>query len=93
MTVTATDGEGNSSDRDVKVMVTNMEEGGMVTLSRPRPRVGVSVMASLDDPDGGEANMKWQWWKTTAATLQDAPVVFTNEDDADEPDGSSWEKD
>ena len=90
VTVTATDGGGNSSDRDVKVMVTNIEEGGMVTLSRPRPRVGVSVMASLDDPDGGEANMKWQWWKTTDATLQEPPEVFANTDD--EPDDSSWEK-
>ena len=92
VTVTATDGESNSSDRDVKVMVTNVDEDGMVTLSRPRPRVGVSVTASLEDPDGGEANMKWQWWKTTSNTLTSAPDVFADADIDDEPDGSDWEK-
>ena len=96
VTVMATDGVSNSSDRDVKVIVTNSEEGGMVTLSRPRPRVGVSVMASLDDLDGGEAKMKWQWWKTTDDSLEQAPTdVFTNEDTADEPDepdANVWQK-
>ena len=64
----------------------------MVTLSRPRPRVGVSVMASLDDPDGGEANMKWQWWRTTGDNLPSAPDVFANEAIEDEPDATDWEK-
>ena len=56
VTITATDGSANMATRDVKVTVTNAEEAGKVTLSQPRPRVGVAITASYSDPDGGLAS-------------------------------------
>ena len=61
--------------RDVKVTVTNAEEAGKVTLSQPRPRVGLAITASYTDPDGGLASATWQWWRTRATDPGDrAPV-------------------
>ena len=62
VTVVATDSEGNRSTRDVEVTVTNVDEGGVVTLSRTQPRVGVEVTASLTDPDGSISGLRWQWY-------------------------------
>ena len=76
MTITATDGNANMATRDVKVTVTNAEEGGKVTLSQPRPRVGLAITAGYSDPDGGLASATWQWWRTDSNTLgTDAPVL------------------
>ena len=61
VTVVATDSEGNRETMDVKVMVTNVDEDGTVTLSRTRPRVGVAVRATLGDPDGSISGLTWQW--------------------------------
>ena len=33
----------------------------MVTLSSLVPKVGVPLTATLDDPDGGEKDIEWQW--------------------------------
>ena len=62
VTVVATVG-GMSGTRDVKVMVTNVEEAGTVTLNRTQPRAGVSVMATLTDPDGSISGLTWQWYR------------------------------
>ena len=47
------------------VTVTNVNEGDaeatVVTLSSLQPKVGVPLTATLDDPDGGEKDIKWQW--------------------------------
>ena len=72
VTITATDGNANMATKDVKVTVTNAEEDGKVTLSQPRPRVGLGITAGYSDPDGGLASATWQWWRTTANNL-DAP--------------------
>ena len=64
VTITATDGNANMATRDVKVTVTNAEEDGKVTLSQPRPRVGLAITAGYSDPDGGLASATWQWWRT-----------------------------
>ena len=68
VTITATDGNANMATRDVKVTVTNAEEDGKVTLSQPRPRVGLAITAGYSDPDGGLASATWQWWRTAHAT-------------------------
>ena len=67
VTVVVTDaginGQGKlSAERDMVVTVTNMEEEGTVTLSSVQPKVGVELTAMLSDPDGGETDMKWQWY-------------------------------
>ncbi len=69
VTVVATD-DGVEADgknkmtamREVTIMVTNVEEDGMVTLSAQQPKIGVGLTASVtDDPDGGVTNVTWVW--------------------------------
>ena len=48
---------------DVTVKVTNVDEAGMVTLDTRQPQVGNAVMASVMDPDGGEKDVTWQWYR------------------------------
>ena len=45
----------------VTVDLTNVDEPGVVELSQERAEVGVPVTATLSDPDGGVANVAWQW--------------------------------
>ena len=74
VTVVVTDagieGKGKlSAERDVVVTVTNVDEpiaadaaaNPVVTLSSLVPKVGVALIATLDDPDGGEKDIEWQW--------------------------------
>ena len=51
-----------SAERDMVVTVDNMDEDGTVTLSSLAPKVGVVLTAMLSDPDGGETDVKWQWY-------------------------------
>ena len=78
VTVVVTDagieGKGKlSAERDVVVTVTNVNEPvtddgtPVVTLSSLAPKVGVPLTATLDDPDGGEKDIEWQWSITEAA--------------------------
>ena len=60
LAVKATDGTYTAAPWDVTVMVTNVEEDGVVTLSAD-PQVGVELTASLADPDGNVSGMAWQW--------------------------------
>ena len=60
VTVQASDGK-LTGMRKVKVTVENAEEGGVVTLSKTQPRVGIAVTASLTDPDGSISSLTWQW--------------------------------
>ena len=50
---------------EVTVMVTNVDEGGMVTLSSMTPVVGVDLTATLTDDDG-VTGVTWQWSKSMA---------------------------
>ena len=52
--VRASDAEGAtmSTTQTIKVTVTNVEEPGTIDLTRVQPQTGVSLMASLTDPDG-----------------------------------------
>ena len=47
--------------RKVRVTVENAEEGGVVTLNKVQPRVGLPVTATLEDPDGSISKLTWQW--------------------------------
>ena len=46
---------------DITVTVTNVGERGEITVSPGPARVGVTLTASLSDPDGGVTNLTWQW--------------------------------
>ena len=47
----------------VTVMVVDQEDAGSVDLSSREPQVGRSVIATLDDDDGGETAITWQWYR------------------------------
>ena len=53
VTITATDPYEGTDEIDVTITVTNVDEPGVVTLSRTTPTVGKSLTATLSDPDGG----------------------------------------
>ena len=76
---------GMSGTRDVKVMVTNMEEAGTVTLNRVQPRAGVSVMATLTDPDGSISGLTWQWYRSASIddVVSNAPTTVCAAEGAD----------
>ena len=63
---------------DVKVTVTNEDEGGVVTLSKTQPRVGIAVTASVTDPDGSISGLTWQW--SFSADANRADIARTTED-------------
>ena len=65
VTVVAEDSLGNRSTKDVRVAVPNVEEDGVVTLSRAVLRDGVQVKAMLRDPDGSVSRLTWEWTKGT----------------------------
>ena len=51
-----------SAEYPVAINVTNVDEPGAVTLApATAPKVGVEIIATLSDPDGGETNHAWQW--------------------------------
>ena len=46
---------------NVTINVTNVDEDGTVTLSNEQPEEEQPITATLDDPDGGETSITWQW--------------------------------
>ena len=40
-----------------------MDEPGVVTLSARQPMAGVTLTATITDPDGATSNPEWQWQK------------------------------
>ena len=62
---------------NVKVMVTDTDEAGTVTLSKIQPRIGLAVKASLSDPDGNLSGITWEWWKAPATDATDRQLLST----------------
>ena len=73
VTVRATDSDGRTGTKDVTVKVTNVDEGGAVTLSPTQHRVGVPITAELKDDDGGVYGIMWQWYD--GAFVPDNPAT------------------
>ncbi len=48
-------------DTQVAVTVTDVDEDGEVVISLLQPEVGIKIMASLTDSDGGVTSVTWQW--------------------------------
>ena len=61
VTLTATDPDSDTGTVTVTINVTNIEEPGSVSLSASQPQLGVSLTATLTDPDGGITGQIWQW--------------------------------
>ena len=47
--------------QDVEVTVTDVDEAGEVTLTKPQPQVSRDLAASFEDPDSGVKDEAWQW--------------------------------
>ena len=81
VTVRASDGGTDWSEEPVVVKVTNLNEMGMVTLSLRQPQSGITLVATLTDPDGGVTanDVEWQWAKSNTAdgTFTDLPEPTT----------------
>ena len=67
VTVKVSDGK-LSATRPMTVTVTDVAEGGVVTLSSVQPKVAVELTASLEDSDGGVKDITWQWARSESAT-------------------------
>ena len=77
ITVSATDGEDASGAAEseattdatvsVRIRVANLDEPGTVTLSQATPRVGSTLLATLDDPNGWVLLSAVQWSRADTA--------------------------
>ena len=75
VTVTATDPDGESGAVSVTIMVTNVDEDGMVTLSSQAPVEGTALTAALTDDDGEITGMTtWQWASSDAMEGTFTPI-------------------
>ena len=77
VTVKVTDSRGRTDSVDVAVMVTNVEEDGVVTLSNRQPEVGVPIRAMLTDPDDGVRDVTWQWSAASADIVGAKSASYT----------------
>ena len=59
--VLASDRRNASNSVDVTINVTNVEEAGTLVVSPEQPELGVSLTATLSDPDGLISAAAWQW--------------------------------
>ena len=50
-----------STLKSVIVTVTDVDEGGTLTLSSSRPRLGTALTATLSDPDTVSGTVEWKW--------------------------------
>ena len=79
VTIEASDGD-NVGMLNVTVKVMNMREAGKVTLSAPKPEIGMPLTATLEDDDGGVMGVTWQWASAATDGNDDCPVAGDPED-------------
>ncbi len=60
--------EASGGTYDVAVTVTDVDEAGVVSISRPQPQVDRPLSASLSDEDDGVAEQSWQWARSVDGT-------------------------
>ena len=69
ITVTLSDGKNDDGNADnsvdvrtnIRIIVGDEEEPGVITFSPPEPEAGTPVTATLTDGDGGVSEPMWQW--------------------------------
>ena len=67
ITIQASSGEGARSltaTLDVTIGVVNTHDVGKVSLSQRQPQVGIEIVATVSDPDGGVVITRWVWERT-----------------------------
>ena len=83
VTVRASDGA-NHKDMQVAVKVTDIDEDGKVKLSSQDAQIGVELMATLSDDDGGVPNaaqftdQKWTWHRLASTATDNNGVSAEN---------------
>ena len=77
VTIEASDGD-NAGTLNVTVKVTNKAEDGEVTLSDPKPEIGMPLTATLEEDDGGVIGVSWQWASVDAVN-GDCPAANAGE--------------
>ncbi len=85
ITILARSGEGSrrlTARLDVAIEVVNTHDVGEVQLSQRQPQVGIEILATLSDPDGGVAIIRWVWERTVDDDL--APSARCEDIDTDE---------
>ena len=83
ITVVAHSGEGArrlSASLDVIIDVVDGEDAGAVVLSQRQPEVGIAILATASDDDGGVTIRKWVWELSEEVTVSAQGV----------PSGSAW---
>ena len=80
-------GPARAAELDVHVQVTNVNEGGSVSVKWLQPEVGTALPATLSDPDKGTTIHSWQWYRAKVANPNSSPDLATL-GDAD----SEWEE-
>ena len=68
ITVQAMDSTGKTGMKMVEVMVTDVDEPGMVTLSALQPQAGTALTATITDPDGVTAAQYDRFDRPTASS-------------------------
>ncbi len=72
VTVEVSDGKLKAT-RSMTVMVTDVEEPGVVTMSSVQPKEAIALTASLKDSDGGVTDITWQWERDGGAADSPTP--------------------
>ncbi len=70
ITITASSG-GRSASLDVTIEVVDTEDQGEVALSQRQPQVGIEVVATPSDADGGMRISRWVWERSAVITVDD----------------------
>ena len=60
--------EASGGAHDVAVTVTDVDEAGTVSISRPQPQADRPLGASLSEPDDGVTAERWQWARSGDGT-------------------------
>ena len=68
ITIVARSGEGSrrlTARLNVVIEVVNTHDVGEVLLSQRQPQVGIEIVATVSDPDGGVTIIRWLWERST----------------------------
>ncbi len=78
ITITARSGAGErslSTSLDVTIEVVDTDDPGTVDLSQRQPEVGIAILATATDADGGVIVRRWVWARSDEVdACQDSPV-------------------
>ena len=88
ITVVAHSGEGSrrlSAALDVIVEVVDGEDAGAVVLSQRQPEVGIAILATVSDDDGGVTIRRWMWELSEEVTVRRGVPSHECEDDPATP--------